>query len=268
VTASQCRACTAPAPDTVLCWDCAKTLHRLLHDLADDIVELTTQLTRQAKTGSRYGSRSSTTPVPYDTHASEVLDDVRTVLVDWTKVACEVEGDWPADTLAGMLRRLRRTNWATHEAADELLDELDWTHRQVIACIDSPEARRYLGPCGTILLGADQPCAGDVIAVGNRAPRCRDCRATHDVDERLAWIAEQTADLLAPAGDIALWLTSLGYPTKPALIATWVARGKLLAHGHDRDRHPVYRVSDARALAEAKARRDASSRAVDRSHSA
>ena len=264
MTDHPCRACDAPAPDTVLCWDCAKRLHRLLHDLADDIVELTTQITRQTRTGSGSASRSAVIPLPFDPVASRVLDDVRTVLVGWTKVACEVEGDWPADTLAGMLRRLRRTRWASREAADELLDELAWTHRQVLDAIDTPPARRYLGPCGSVRIaddGTSHTCAGDVVVVGNRTPRCRDCRATHDVDERMQWITDIADSLLVTATDAAAVATAWGETVKAQAVYDWVRRGNLAPHGHDRNGHPVYVLAEVRALAA-----DANRRAESRTH--
>lgn len=274
MTERPCRACGARAHDTVICWDCAKRVHQLLHDLADDIVELTTQLTRQARAARGLG-RSATTPLPYDERAGRVLDDVRSVLVGWTKVACETEGDWPPDTLAGMLRRLRRTAWATHPAADELLDELTWTHRQVLDVIETAAPRRYLGPCGAARIGDDgveTTCPGDVVAIGSRDPRCRDCRAVHDAAERIDWLASIADGLLVNAADAAAALTAWRVPVKAQAIYDWARRGRLLPHGHDRNGHPVYVLAEVRALAvEANARtaqrQTGSNRRADRSHS-
>jgi hypothetical protein len=248
VTEHQCQACTAPAPTTTLCWDCLRNLSHHLADLADDLAELHTQLARQSRLGAGVGSRSAETAVAYDVRASEILDDVRTVLVGWTRVACETEGDWPADTEAAMIRRLRRARWATHPTAGELLDELQYTHTEVLRCIDRPQPRRYLGPCATTLEDGTA-CPGDVQQRGTRMPTCRDCGATHAVDQRLAWIAERAADQLVTASEAAGALSAWGEHITSDLIRKWAQRGRITPRGHDRHGHPVYQFGECRALA-------------------
>ncbi len=249
MTGHRCPACTQPAPDTVICWDCAKKLTRLLADLAEDIAELTVQLTRQNRSGPPIASRAAERPVPFDEDAAWTLADVRSVLVGWTRVAVDHDGKpWPADTLPAMLRRLRRTRWQTHEAADELLDELGWLHEQVLRVIDHPAERHYLGPC-TAVDAEGIECTGDVYATGSGAPRCRDCGATYSRDERMAWILEVTADQLVTASEAAGALSAWGQHIKPELVWKWAERGRLERRGTDRHGRPTYRFADVRTLA-------------------
>lgn len=250
-----CPACRQPAPTTTLCWDCAKRLHRLLARLAEDIAELHTQLTRQSRQGRRTAGRSAERPLPYDTTASDVLADVRSVLVGWTRVAVEHDGPpFPADTEPAMLRHLRRTHWQTHPAADELLDELTWLHERVIAAIDSPAERRYLGPCGSVDIEGVE-CAGDVYAVGGRTPRCRDCGGTYSRDERLAWIADLAAGQLVTASEAAGALSAWGQCITSDLVAKWAQRGRLASRGADGRGRRLYSFAECRALAAETVRR-------------
>ena len=270
------RPCSAPVTDLALCWTCIRRLHALLRDLGDDLAELHTQLTRQTRQGTG-GGRPRITPLPYDPRAADVLADARTVLHGWTRVAVDDGATQPADTQPAMLRTLQRHHWHTHPAAHELLDELRWTHAQVLACIDTPSARRYLGPCGVITGldpdGTERTCDGDVYAIGEHV-RCATCHAAHSRDDRLEWIAGIADDQLVSAAIAADVLTGWGVAVKAQAVYDWARRGRLLPHGHDHAGHPTYVLAEVRALAieatrhrEAK-RGHADSRAVDRSHSA
>lgn len=248
MTDHQCPSCFAPAPNATLCWDCQVRLTHLLADLGEDLAELHTQLARQARIGTGSGSRSAETPLAFDARASEILDNVRTVLVGWTRVACETEGDWPDDTETAMIRRLRRARWATHPAADELLDELEYTHSEVLHVIDRPQPRRYLGPCATTLEDGTH-CDGDVYQRGSKTPTCRACKATHVTDLRLAWIAERAADQLVTASEAAGALSAWGEHITSDLVRKWAERGRLIPRGHDRHGHPTYVFGECRELA-------------------
>lgn len=248
MTDHQCPSCFAPAPNATLCWDCQVRLTHLLADLGEDLAELHTQLARQARVGAGSGSRSAETPLAFDARASEILGEIRNMLTTWTRIACETEGDWPDDTETAMVRRLRRARWATHPAAGELLADLAEAHREVLHVIDRPQPRRYLGPCITTLEDGTR-CDGDVYQRGSKMPTCRDCGATHTVDQRLAWIAERAADQLVTASEAAGALSAWGEHITSDLVRKWAERGRLVARGHDRHGHPTYVFGECRALA-------------------
>ena len=256
MTDHPCPVCTAPAPDTVICWTCTKRVTHLLTMLDEDLTELYNQLNPGGHRPGSGGSRNADTPLPINPRAAETLDDTRTVLIGWAREACIHDGHWPdIDTEHALLRRLKQTSWQTHPAAAELLDELEYTHREVLAAIDNPPERRYLGPCCAID-DDGRECTGDVIQRGTRAPTCRDCGATHDHDARMQWITDMAADQLVNAAEAAGALSAWGQRITADLIRLWAHRGRLAAHGHDRRRRPTYRFGDVRALAAASRERD------------
>ena len=249
MTEHPCPVCQAPAPTTHICWACAKRITHLLALLDEDLQQLYQQLDPTGHQPGSGTSKSADPPLPINLRAATTLDDVRTVLVGWTRESCEHENRWPHDdSETAMLLRLKQTRWQTHPAADELLDELEYTHTQVLAAIDNPPERRYLGPCGADL-GDENECLGDVIARGNREPTCADCGAQHDLGARMAWIVDVTADHLVTAADAAGALSAWGQRITADLIRLWAHRGRILAHGTNRRGRPVYRFGDIRDLA-------------------
>lgn len=251
-----CPSCAAPLSpaELYLCGRCLDRLHRDLDQLPDALEELDTQLARQAAVGNDGGTaRSAERPLPYDRGASEAIDAIRALLTTWVRDAIP-EDDWPADTLPAMARALRYHDWRTHPAVDELAKDLHRALDKVPHIIDSPEPWRYLGPCGAIDLSGAQ-CQGDVKAVGNRAPRCETCKATHDHEERMEWIWAIAEDQLVPASVAAGALSAWGSEIKPDLIRTWASRGRIAQRGKDRHGRPVYRFGECRALALAAVRR-------------
>ena len=249
MTDHPCPVCAAPAPTTVVCWACAKRIGHLLVMLGEDLAELYAQLNPAGHRTGGAGSRAAETPLPVNLRAVQTLDDVRTVLVGWTREACEHEGGWPdEDTEQAMLRRLRRTRWASHPAADELLDELEYTHTEVLAVIDNPPERRYLGPCGAVDEDGNT-CDGDVIQRGTRMPKCRDCGASHSHDERMAWITDMAADRLVTASEAAGALSAWGEQITSKLVHSWADRGRIMARARNQRGHQMFRFGDVRVLA-------------------
>ena len=249
MTERTCPSCDGAIDTGTLCLPCLDKLHDDLATIGDAITELNTQLARLARTGNDGGmARSATRPLPFDLAASDALYDLRSVLVGWTRDVCEIHGNWPPNTMRAMARRLRWHDWRNHPAADEFADELHFALSQVTHCIDTPPQRRYLGPCGAINLDG-KVCNGDVIQRWQHIPRCRDCDATHDYDERMAWIMEVAEDQLVTASIAAGALSAWGQHITPDLVWKWASRGRLLPRGHDRHGRPVYVFGECRALA-------------------
>ena len=259
--------CGQPAPTTTLCGDCLDQLHHDLDSIGDALTQLDIQLTRQARTAAGVGSRAADRPLPYDPRAAETLDLLRSVLVGWTRDTLqtrhngpyshgtpEPDPEYPPDRLDALAAFLRWQDWSVHPAADQFADELHYALSEVTPCIDTPPERRYLGPCGSIDHDGNE-CAGDVLKIGGRLPRCTDCRAVHQTDERLAWIADLAADQLVTATTAAGALSAWGEHIRPDLVRSWAARGRLMARGHDRAGHPLYLFADCRLLAVATLKR-------------
>jgi hypothetical protein len=257
--ARTCPSCAGTIIDGTICSDCLANLHHDLDTIGDHITELHTQLARQARHGDNgSGARSAERPLPYDQPASDATDLLRSVLAGWTRDLWKTHEHrnrittQPPDTLRGMARYLRWHDWRAHPAADEFADELHYALDQIRTCIDTPPERRYLGPCGAMLVNPDgttHECAGDVILVGNRMPKCRNCGASYFRDERLQWIADLAEDQLVTATIAAGALSAWGQHITPDLVRLWAHRGRLLPRGHDRTGKPVYSFGECRTLA-------------------
>lgn len=274
MTARTCPSCGATILDGTICDTCLGILTADLRALSDIINELHTQLAKQARTNSAGGPRPdpdpmpdrwhdpdtlaiAVVPLPYDQRASDMLADLRSVLVGWIRDATPDPGEQPPDDLHAMLTHLRAQDWRQHPAADEFADEIHWILGQARHCIDTPPTSRYRGPCGATLEDG-RACDGDVYQVGDHLPRCWVCRATHAEDERMAWIQAIAADRLVTATTAAGALSAWGEHIKPDLVRKWAERGRLLAKGHDHRGRPLYVFAEVRALAEATRRRGSS----------
>jgi hypothetical protein len=272
-TTPPCPGCGTPVTDGTICHDCTHRLERLIAGIPNLIRELNTQFARQSRGADRAStSRSAVRPLPYDPRAAAHLDELHRVtehwtrhlddqdLADWRSTVQDTPGHpviapprpWAALPIGAQLYRLEQVRWHTHPQADDLLGELQLITEEARQCIDTPPERRYLGPCASTILDADgkpYECTGDVYQLGNKLPTCSACRATHQTDARLEWIADLAADQLVTAYTAAAALSAWGAHIKPELIRLWAHRGRLQQKGHDRAGHPVYRFDDCRTLA-------------------
>lgn len=134
-------------------------------------------------------------------------------------------------------------DWLRHRAeAAEAFDELHYACTQLVNLVDNRPDRWYAGPCGA------EGCDAELHPVaGATTIRCYACGATHDGDDRKAWLLDQADDQLAHATWIASTLTRLGCPVKAATVWKWAERGLVVAHGTDGQGRPVYRLGEVRA---------------------
>ncbi len=261
--------CDRPRPGSSrVCGACAQELVRDLGDVPSLSHHLDLALTRQSRMGSGDGGRrGAETPLPWDERAREAGFILRSALVGWVRVLSEdvraIEGPMcgyvcghstceymslgrgPVDDLAAIARWLIRHAKVLllHEAAGEAAEEILDAVRQARRAVDRPADRLYAGPC-------DQ-CGVDMYARPGAAlvacPVCVDedgRRLRYEVRDRREWLLAEAAELLLPAPDVARALTSLVRPIAPALLHTWVARGKLSARSVDARGRALFRVAD------------------------
>jgi hypothetical protein len=159
------------------------------------------------------------------------------------------EGRTPGDPLGTLCSWLSdNLGWVRHAVDDHGQPYAVTVHaairdaaNRIRAIVNGPHARRYLGPCGTntpkckICQATDidhhrecdvtcphkfvpgPECDGDVYGrPGATHATCRTCNAQHAQHDRRTWIDGLTADLAAPARDIA---HAHGIPVKT--IRTW-----------------------------------------------
>lgn len=247
---AECAAClTRPAPDATICPGCTAQAAGYLRQIPWLTEQLTITLTRQARIGDRNGPRSRETPLVYDPRASVDLETFHVDLGRWATTVAEHRGvqvDEPA-TPAGLSRWLLRWNGAAaqHPDAGDYVDELAAMVRAAERTIDKAPDLRCLGPC-------DMPDCEAWLYVGMYADTVAcpnpDCDAEYRVEERRAWLLEQTVDRLMTAAEIARdlpWIAGVKIDRK--LINKWSSRDQIHRydpHHADRRGAPRFRVGE------------------------
>jgi hypothetical protein len=152
---------------------------------------------------------------------------------------------------------LTQLDWIRHRPeADEMVEDLSAEAATLRRCVDAPPAVRYAGPCWADT--AEGECEQELYAVeGAATVRCPACGTAHDVGLRRAWLLGQTHDVLLNAATMATALSSLDQTVTSSMIRNYADRGRIVAHGHDRDGRPTYRVGDVLAVLADTARRKA-----------
>lgn len=247
--------CGRPADEFFLCMGCWGEVERDLGDVAALAEELETTITRQAKTTSGVGvtSRSAETPLMFHQAASEVQDDLRSVLVAWVRDLWETNGADQLDaedTLEGLSRwLLRHPTWIrTHPAGEELHDEITDAIKRCWQVIDRAPDRVYLGTCTAVYEGVH--CTEELYGHHDRqTARCRTCGTEWDMTFRREWLLDQIADRHLTAAEMSQALPSwLDQPLTPAQIRGWAHRGRIRQCGQravgPRKAVPLYRVGD------------------------
>lgn len=241
---NDCPVCTRPARDATVCATCGDTLATDLVAAATLERELQTTYTREAHLGTSVGARSSESPLPFHEKAGREARRLHAVLTSWAElVVTEREVPRPDDRTVAMWLA-GQVEWLRHhpsgaDAVRQIAAAVDSARR----VIDRPPDRRWLGLCGAPT--DDGECPHPVTALrGELHVSCRACGHVHDVEARRDELLATAQDQLAHASLIAAALTGLGRPIKADLVRKWAERGRLVAHGTDRSKRPLYRVGD------------------------
>lgn len=230
--------------------------------LIDDLVDVMARLMRSG-IATGVGSRSADKPLPYHEAASQLLWTVRNTLSVWcqTIYAANPEYDPPSGTSPELAHWLAAhiVGIARHPEVVTLRDEITWLTSQVRRTVDIAPLRIYLGDCGADVDGRE--CHEPVYAApGHVTVSCHSCGALYDVDKRRAEKLAGAQDHIAPAGEIARALSTVGAPLRLATIRLWAHRypddlPQYEAHPLDRRRRPRYRLGDVVTLMLAKSAR-------------
>lgn len=259
---AECTACARPAPDATICPSCTGQAATYLRRIPWLTEQLTITLTRQARLGDRNGPRSRETPLVYDPRASVDLETFDADLSRWAYAVAEhrdVTVDEPP-TPAGLSRWLLRWNGAAaqHPEAGDYVAELDAMVRAAERTIDRAPDQRCLGPC-------DMPECEAWLYVPMHAviAYCPnpDCDAEYRVEDRRAWLLEQSVDQLRTAAQLSRelpWIAGVTIDRKR--INQWSSRDRLTRYlpGPDDSRAPRFRVGEVIDLARAEAVESAS----------
>ncbi len=246
---ADCSACAKPAPDATVCRSCADETAKNLRQIPWLTEQLTITLTRQARMGDRNGPRSTETPVFFEQRASVDLETFQLDLARWTADVAEHRGirvDEP-DTPAGMSRWLLRWNGAAaqHPDAADYVSDIAAMVRAAERTIDRAPDMRCLGPC-------DVPDCEAWLYVPMHAEVAYcpspECEAEYRVQDRRAWLLEQTVDRLMTAAEIARdlpWIVGAKIDRK--LINKWSSRDQITRfdpHPTDLRKAPRFRVGE------------------------
>lgn len=209
---SPCTHCNASLVESVICWDCAKTLRRLLVDLPWWLRRLAETAYGEAKTAPRGAVKSATcdTPgLPLNSRASDlrttayrVLEPVRAALLP-----IETEGLYPegvAVALAAAISDLMAYEWA-----GEFITELQELRDEAETVVDLPVDRILAGMCPNDIEDVGRCGAAVYCVEGDEAAICGDCGGLAIVEELRSEGLRQIHNDLRSAADmfrISKWL--------------------------------------------------------------
>jgi hypothetical protein len=240
----------------VLCNACTARLSRLLAMAASIAGDLDDAVARLLKRGSSGGKRTADEqPLPYDARASDVAHELRNCLSGWVRVVQvgpdhpDYGSDWPWNTTGSMARWLgaRMPRIRQHEAAADMLADVDAHVTAAVAVVDRRPGRLYGGPCPS--------CGEDLIGrPGASAMKCR-CGQSVDVGERWGAMREVMRDMLGSAQWCVTASSALGAKVTDSAVYMWAQRKQLIPHGERPSLKggkpvPLYRLGDVMKLAE------------------
>ena len=237
--------CGQPMPtgdNSTACPDCWAAHDIRLGEIPSLVDELMTTLARQTSTGARSGPRSSETPLPYSTAASDAMRLLHSTLWPWVREGLETHPQVPvSDNVIGLAAALMYLGgWlAAHPNGYEAIDEIAYAVDQGRAAIDRAPDLVYAGTCDT------DDCGAELYTVAGRSGvLCPVCGALRNVNAwRLAQL-EKAADRHLTLAEMTRAISESSEETiSRKRLEGWVRRGRLIRAGHI-GAVPTYRVGD------------------------
>lgn len=234
-------ACSRPVHDAVICRTCTDDLGAALATAADIWDDLQSAISRQTRMGEHAIVRSGrSTVLPWDDSASVAASSLARTLSRWATEIAGEDSAIPATTpsVATWLRK-RTAAIRQHEAAAACVDEITGAVSRAMAVIDLKPGRQYAGPCGT--------CSTPLyVKPGATEVHCsrHDPTWSSTVAERQAWMLGEAASVLIHAAAVSHLLSLLGQRATSVQITRWVASGRLVPRGKDRNGRQTYRMGD------------------------
>jgi hypothetical protein len=244
-----------PTPNNmVICPTCEETLDRNLGELDALLEDLDVALTRQARKRPTSGTgERDDRPLPFELGASKAAGELKAVLVGWARLVSEErEVDLTcrdtSQSIASWL--MHHTHWlACHPAAADAWCEIITAVNTIRRVIDSPETKRFIGPCGYVFEGVE--CTDTLWAVdGSETARCRTCGTIWDARERMLDALANATRVAQDATTLSRSFTLRGIAIDSLRIRNWArpTRGLLTAHGISERGKPAYIVAHVARL--------------------
>ncbi|QYC55150.1 helix-turn-helix protein binding domain protein [Mycobacterium phage Boilgate] len=257
--ANKCKACQGRA-ELVVCWRCAKRLHRLLVGngnepgldwYADRLAE---QAYGQARMGRPQRKPGGPAPLPLNPAAADLLAEITRSLAAWAAEALGVSGrtNFSAAAYCAALTRDPARLMAV-ECAPKMLVDAERFNRNANRLINRPPDK-YCGPCPNVLDNSGQQCGMDLRAEPDeRMVQCRRCRSVFDVEALRDRLLARVDDEPKTAADLLRLFRWLGVDVKRSTFYHRLNRvpPRMFLHrdGTRNDRHadgakPLYAYSD------------------------
>lgn len=253
--APMCARCNRPTTHdgARLCTSCLDGLFADLKQVSELYDDLDITRTKQDVISAEHSrvSGSKERPLGYRPGALAAAEELTIALRFWARTIAD---EWeqrlnrtfraPADpkACALWLRCNPNTIRYSQHAAD-MVDQIGYAVTKARRVCDRPAERRYAGAC--------QECGADLYSREQATHiTCPACGRTYRSDERYASLLVELRDRLATAADIAAGVGRLhGQPIDRKVINQWHSRGRLAAHGHTPEGHPMFRIGDVLDLA-------------------
>ena len=242
----QVTACRQPMPtgdNSTACPDCWGSFNRTVGDIPALVAELETTLSRQTAMANRGGPRSTETPLPYSTAASDALRLLYATLWPWVRegLAAHPQLVLQGSGTVGMAHALLSLRgWlVTQPDGWQAIDEVAYACAQGRQAIDRAPDRTYAGTCDT------DGCAEELYAVDGRATVvCAVCSTERDVAAWRYARLEDAADQLLTLSEMTRAVAETGDETvSRKRLEKWVERGRLIRSGNQ-GAVATYRVGD------------------------
>lgn len=234
-----CGSCGSPVNDAVICTGCTTSLARSLTTAAAIAPDLEDAVARLMKRGSGGKRGSDDRPMPIDTGAMDVRDQLHNCLATWARVLLDVHAGppYPPDTIASIARWLRERVGLVRqlEGAADMLNDIRDSVAAAMAATDHKPERVHAGTC--------EACGSQLLAeLGADEVRCACGVLARALNERRRERAA-AADVLGSAGEISGALAKIGIQVPRGTITSWASRGRLAVRPGG-----VYAMSEVLAL--------------------
>lgn len=237
-----CVACDRPTADGYACTGCTGKARGHLAQIADMTPAARDIAHRQTSGNGGGGAGKPGSTLPLDLGATARLDAVQGVLTTWERHILAERGRWVdhahpgIDHVVASSTRLQdHLEWMRHRPeVDEFLADVAAAARVIASIARGPSEQKYLGPCGALIVQADDlevTCDGDIYGrPGADKGTCRTCGATVDQAERRAWLDDEVRQHAYRASEI-----EDAYGIKANLIRQWATPERGMLRVHDRD---------------------------------
>lgn len=212
--------CGQPKPKhAFVCNDCRRVLKQDLASVPGLVGDLLTTIARLDVLGGSGGRRGAETAVPWKDHASQVLWDLNSTMVLWTRIMLDhyqLSSDVVAKAYDGHPVHQRVTASAARwllaqvdslvmrDDAGQVVDEVAVAVERAYRAIDRVADKLPAGQCG------DRDCPAYLYVDPHaETVECPKCGAVHDMAERHAWMSNAAQEHRVTATEAYGWVKML-----------------------------------------------------------